>query len=648
MLKRWFALLMAVCLVIPAAAGTVYGDSKAGGDKIVTMLPDGTPLLEDGSIWVTYSSNPLTQIAVPVNGNLKAIAGSGMSGNGINNNGELVKWGKSGLQIVPGTSSVKQVGDGYWLSSDGTVWSLENSKPAAVKGFSGVSVFDEFNGIIGGVTSSGSVLHYNGKYRAEPVVLGQVPDTASIVKFEVSEDYAAILYNDGRVILFSTMIVNGSKTYILQTLVTDGVDISLGKEDKLVFAKKDGTVWSARTDVFTQKFDTVRLSGIEGIDKVVAISGSKLFYARQQNGTWVKYDNGQLYKVEIPQIDRITLKVSNSKPKVGDSITPKLEFQYADGKKAAIPEGVVQLSTDKPHLLHPLDNGKIKVQGVGEASLSVNVGGLKQSVTIVSGLGKPIENAKQEKGITYLPLKPVFQALGGTVQYEAASKTFNIKVGTIDIRVISGSKKAKINDKTITMKAAPIQHKGETLVSSDLLTAALGAKLKWNAAKQEMNVSLGAAQFVVKAEQKKAQESKPSKSSSKMYEVPATGSMAGWKVLKGHKYEKSLRIYFQYKNGNLATKTEDIRKVNLNQKVTWTDDYGLKRTNTIREIYHLFSYTNEFTAEWLLKKFGKLYEDWLASTLVDTAGIVEEYLIETGQMKPYGSNVTLTPEAEFE
>lgn len=124
--------------------------------------------------------------------------------------------------------------------------------------------------------------------------------------------------------------------------------------------------------------------------------------------------------------------------------------------------------------------------------------------------------------------------------------------------------------------------------------------------------------------------------------------MAGWKVLKGHKYEKSLRIYFQYKNGNLATKTEDIRKVNLNQKVTWTDDYGLKRTNTIREIYHLFSYTNEFTAEWLLKKFGKLYEDWLASTLVDTAGIVEEYLIETGQMKPYGSNVTLTPEAEFE
>lgn len=344
------------------------------------------------------------------------------------------------------------------------------------------------------------------------------------------------------------------------------------------------------------------------------------------------------------------LKVSSSKPKVGDSITPTLEFQYAGGKKAVIPSGLVQLRIDNQHVLKQLDSGKIKVLGVGEATISVQAGGLKQSVTMVSSLKKPIENAKQEKGITYLPLKPVIQALGGTVQYEASSKTFNIQVGTNHIRVTSGSKKAKINDKTITMKGAPIQNKGETLISADLLTAALGAKLKWNASKQEMNVTLGAAQFIVKAEQKKATASKPSTSGSKskLYAVNATGSMAGWKVLKGHAYEKSLRIYFKYKNGNLSTKTEDIRKVNLNQKVSWTDDYGYKRTNTIREIYYLFSYSNEFTSDWLYKKFGKLYEDWLMSSYVNAASIVEDYLIETGQMKPYGSNVTLTPEAEFE
>lgn len=294
MLKKWLTLLLSLCLIIPAASGTVYGDSKAGEVKIVAMLPDGTPLLEDGSIWVTHSQNPLNPILIPLSGNLKSIAGGGMSGSGINKNGELVMWNHSGLQIVPAVGSVKQAGDGYWLSSDGTVWSLENSRPRAAEGFSGITVFDEFNGIIGGVTSSGSVLHYNGKYHTEPVVLGEVPDTSSIAKIEVSEGYAAVLYNDGRLILFSTLVINGSKVYISETLISDGGDISLGKEDKLVFVKKDGTVWSARTDIYDRGFDTVRLNGIEDVDRIVAISGSKSFYARQKNGNWAKYDNGQL------------------------------------------------------------------------------------------------------------------------------------------------------------------------------------------------------------------------------------------------------------------------------------------------------------------------------------------------------------------
>jgi hypothetical protein len=133
-----------------------------------------------------------------------------------------------------------------------------------------------------------------------------------------------------------------------------------------------------------------------------------------------------------------------------------------------------------------------------------------------------------------------------------------------------------------------------------------------------------------------------------MSAVNASGSMAGWKLLKGHEYEKSLRIYFQYKNGILATKTEDIRKVDLNKKVTWTDDNGRKRTNTVREIYSLFTLSNEYTSEWLLKKFGKLYEDWMLTSLVDANRIVEQYLQETGQMPSYAPNVTLTLDAVFE
>ena len=647
MLKKWLALLMTVCLITPAAAGTAYGQSQAGNSGIVALLPDGTPLLEDGSMWVDYSAQPLNRISIPVNGNLTSIAGSGLSGYGITKDGKLVRWNGSGLQPVTWTGSAKQVGDGHWLAADGTVWSMKDSTPQAVDGFKGISVFDEFQSILGGVASSGSVMYQNPKFHAAPVILGQIPDAPAVVKMEVSADLAAVLYNDGRLVLFSTLLINGSKTYVSQTIATDGADISLGKEDKLLYLKKDGTAWSARLDLSTQKFDSVRVSGIENAEKVVAISGAKGFFARQQDGSWVEYDNGQLHKVEIPRIDRISFKVSNSKPKVGDSITPTVEIQYGSGEKAKLPPGLIQISIDKPYLLKPLDSGKIKVLGVGEANVSVEVGGLKQTVGIVSGLGKPIGKGKQEKGVTYLPLKPVFQALGGTVDYQASSKTFTIKVGDTEIAVTTGSKKAKVNGKAVTMKGAPILNKGETLVPADLLSSALGAKLKWNASKQEMTVTLGAAQMTVKADQNKPQTSKPSSGAGKMYDVPATGDMAGWRILKGHEYQKSLRIYYQYENGILSVTVEDIRKVNLNRKITWIDDYGNKRTNTVREIYYLFGLSNEYTSEWLYKKFGDLYADWLLSSTVNADRIVEDYLQKTGRMQTYGS-VTLTPDAEFE
>ncbi|WP_235439764.1 hypothetical protein [Paenibacillus sp. DMB20] len=142
---------MTVCLIIPATAGTAYGQSQAGNSGIVTLLPDGTPLLEDGSMWVTYSAQPLNRISIPVNGNLTSIAGSGLSGYGITKDGKLVRWNSSGLQPVTWTGSAKQVGDGYWLAADGTVWSMKDSTPQAVDGFKGISVFDEFQSILGGV-----------------------------------------------------------------------------------------------------------------------------------------------------------------------------------------------------------------------------------------------------------------------------------------------------------------------------------------------------------------------------------------------------------------------------------------------------------------------------------------------------------------
>lgn len=652
MFKKWFVLLLAVCLMIPTAAGAAYGESAKDSANISMLLPDGTPLMKDGTAWITYTRLPFDKIPVPMGEDLEQIAGTSEYGFGVARTGELAMWDEKGYRAIAGQNNVKQVGEGYWLTKEGTIYRLVNDAPQAVKGFEGIAVFDGQSGIVGGITQSGTVLYHNRSYTPEPVTLGQVPDPSNIRKMKVAGDYTAVLYQDGRIILFSTLRINGSTTYLSQTLVQDGADISFGKEQKLLFAKKDGTVWSAKLDVFTQTFETNPISGINGVQQIVGIGGTKSFFAQMSDGTWIEYENGQKYDVSVPSITAVTLKVANAKPKVGSTITPSVEFQYGSGEKHKAPANLVTLSIDKPHLLKAAGNGTYKVLGVGEINLTIEAAGKKQSVKVVSGLGKPLQNAKQEKGITYLPLKPVFEAMGGSVQYQASSKTFNIVVGTTEISVKTGSKQAKINGKTVNMKGAPIQNKGETLVSSDLLASALGAKLKWDSKKQQMTVTLGSAQFIVKGEQKKGQSTSSggnSSGKSKMSAVPASGSMAGWKLLKGHEYEKSLRIYFQYKNGILKTKTEDISKVDLNKKVTWVDDYGYKHTNTVREIYTLlFSLSNQYTSDWLHKKFGKLYEDWLLTSLVDAGRIVEQYLQETGQMPSYTPNVTLTPEAEFE
>lgn len=138
---------------------------------------------------------------------------------------------------------------------------------------------------------------------------------------------------------------------------------------------------------------------------------------------------------------------------------------------------------------------------------------------------------------------------------------------------------------------------------------------------------------------------------SPLYAVPAGGEYKGWQVLKGHKYEKTARILFQYDGQILSTKIEDIRKVDLNKKITWTDQNGNKRTNTVKAIYEMFSeLSGPYTSDYLHKTFGDLYADWLSSsTIVNEARqLIDDYLIGTGKMKAPANNILLTPDAEFE
>lgn len=131
-----------------------------------------------------------------------------------------------------------------------------------------------------------------------------------------------------------------------------------------------------------------------------------------------------------------------------------------------------------------------------------------------------------------------------------------------------------------------------------------------------------------------------------MYAVPADGDMAGWNLLVGHPYEGAVHIYFKLNGSIMSTKIVDIRQVDLNQKVTWVDDSGVTRTNTVGQIYRLFGSFSQYTSEWFSEKFGDLYADWLLTSTIQADKIVDQYLTENGLKQPPRSNITLTPGAK--
>ena len=132
----------------------------------------------------------------------------------------------------------------------------------------------------------------------------------------------------------------------------------------------------------------------------------------------------------------------------------------------------------------------------------------------------------------------------------------------------------------------------------------------------------------------------------KLYSKPATGEMAGWQKLIGHEYESIADIYYKLDGSILNVELKDIRKVDLNRIVEWTNDDGIKIRNRVGDIYSLFCDFSPYTTEWFSAKFGKLYEDWMLVSSIKAENIVSDYLEETGQLEEQ-NNIMLTPDAEY-
>jgi len=205
-------------------------------------------------------------------------------------------------------------------------------------------------------------------------------------------------------------------------------------------------------------------------------------------------------------------------------------------------------------------------------------------------------------------------------------------------------------------KLPALNYEGNTYIPLAKIGDILGVDYRWNAEKRRVEIG-----EPVKDDQPAAN-SAANKAVSydgyELYVTDGTGKYAGYKMLHGYPGQDKYQIYFQGDERSYHTTIEDLRGINLNERITWR--YGGRTyTNTRSELYSFFADTTWFrnnlkditdytlTEEWFLDVFGDVFLDWAEGIGYSTeaASWVEKYFRQTAERDPNMPFVTLTPDA---
>jgi len=122
-------------------------------------------------------------------------------------------------------------------------------------------------------------------------------------------------------------------------------------------------------------------------------------------------------------------------------------------------------------------------QGSVAAPISVTVNG-----NPVSFSGTP---PMEQRGSVLVPLRGVFEALGASVDYNAATRTINAQKGSSYVVLPLGSTAATVNGQTRTLSQPATTINGTTLVPLRFVAEALGAYVDWRAATSTVAIQTG-------------------------------------------------------------------------------------------------------------------------------------------------------------
>lgn len=465
-LKR-FSILFIMSIVIFSAVPTYASTTKVPLlDGIISV--EGNHAIDNkGVLW---SWDEKTFEAVPVLENVKKITRSNTA---VKKDGTVWRWGNiynyvtdsngniistqsfSQPAQVKGLDNVVDISGGYALKADGTVWSI-----------GGLCEFQLPNP---SCASDASI-----EDKTKP---GRIGELNNIVAIEGYGYFPSALAKDG------TFYIWGRDKYsdpFLPSTVIEHKDNS--KQDfKGITSISEGIAINASWDVYimnryaiygvsTPSFNIAKLA-----PNVTAVSGASDGMGDMHALSFILTKDGKVSYWVWPTQDQKVFPV-----KALDQV--KAISANGEGAGSALHKDGTVSSWGRMSNYYGDDKYKYNYK-ITPKKVTKGIG------IRINGNYHFMENQSSFiNGSVFVPVRGLFETLGGTVNY--ANDTVTIKYGSTTVKLEVWKKVASINDKTVALSAPAQIVRGSTMVPLRFVAQALGANVVWDGKKQEVLLTL--------------------------------------------------------------------------------------------------------------------------------------------------------------
>lgn len=410
--------------------------------------------------------------------------------------------GKGAPQILKNMTGVVHISGNYYLDNTGTIRYLGYGDTTS---YTDIVKFDDSEKGLALLTRSG-VLKAEG-FSDKIDQFGSSAEVTAIDSYSdsySSVDDVAVVLQSGKVLLYNRFNFdrNDLSKYIPVTITENAAEARFDDEGNLVVRMKDGTVWRTGSSEADRYKLTQSFPGLKGVTGLISVY-SQGMYVKTQDGSVASYDvqADRLEMLTLPVVTGVSFTMEKTSLTVGDKVPVQISETWTGESTRKVPLKDADLTVEKPALLQKLNDGTLKALAVGVTKVTVKSGSVSKTLEVSISSDDIITTGALISGSMYLPVQEVFQQLGASVQYNAGTKSFSIKLNSTPVQLQLGSDTAMVNGEKVKMSGKVQTVDGVTVFPAALLKSAFGAGLDWNSSIQSMRVTFGKAEMQVQTKQ---------------------------------------------------------------------------------------------------------------------------------------------------